>query len=739
MVRPARPAQSKEPMTAKDNPLPLDPRVPNAEPELSLGELLANFWGGRHLLLGATFLALLFGGFYVWRKSPIYQVDALLQIEDKKGGKAGPAMVALEGLLDQPAQAKAEIEILRSNLVLGRAVEGLSLDLRATPHQTSFLGNVLYRNNPNQPEILIERFEVPGHLLGKWFRVMAAEGGSFRWEGPAGEALGTGRPGIPLQATLDGGALLLQVRRLSGKAGQRFDLVRQPMLLAIDELREDLRVNERGKMTNILGLSYEHRSPVRGAEILNEIINQYVRQNIERKAEEASKTLAFLQEQMPRLRGNLEIAEERLNQYRKRSGTVDLPEEAKLLLKQSVDLEGQVLSLGQKRQELLRTYKPGSDVVQTLDQQISKLSAESRTLESRVRGLPATQQEMVRLMRDVQVNTELYTALLNNVQQLQVAKAGEIGNARIVDHAMPSLKPIKPQKSAVMVLAGLLGLLSGTGLVLLRRALHRGVEDPRLIESRLGIPVVVTIPHSEAQFPIQKAIKQRKEGMHLLALDHSDDMAVESLRSLRTSLHFTAMDAKNPVVLISGPSPSIGKTFITSNFAAVVAQTGTRVLVVDGDLRRGALHHPFGFLERGLGLSEVLSGQAEWSKVVHRGILPSLDLITTGTLPPNPAELLMGHRLSAFIQEVSAAYDLVLIDAAPVLAVTDPVILASHVGVVLLIVKAEAHTLDEIRATLQRFQQASGTRVKGCIFNDVKSVKLGYEYYRYAYHYGYKK
>jgi len=725
-------------MTTTDRPNPLDLRGAEPEPELSLGELLANLWGGRYLLLGATLLALLLGGFYVWRKSPIYQVDALLQIEDKKGGKGGPAMVALEGLLDQPAMAKAEIEILRSNMVLGRAVEALSLDIRALPHQNPVLGNALYRDSPDHPELLIERFEVPSHLLGKWFKVIAEAGGAFRWEGPAGEALGAGRPGEVLKANLEGGSLVLQVRRLAGRPGQRYDLVRQPMLFVLDELREDLRINERGKLTNILGLSYEHRSPVRGAEILNEIIGQYVRQNIDRKAEEASKTLTFLQEQMPQLRGHLEVAEERLNQYRKRSGSVDLPEEAKLLLKQSVDLDGQVLMLGQKKQELLRTYKPGSDVVLTMDQQIAKLSAESRSLDAKVRGLPGTQQEMVRLMRDVQVNTELYTALLNNAQQLQVAKAGEIGNARIVDHAMPSLKPIKPQRGTVMVLAGLLGFLFGVGLVLLRRALHRGVEDPRLIEGRLGLPVVVTIPHSDGQAPLQRAIKQRREGMQLLAQAHPTDMAVESLRSLRTSLHFTTMDAKNPVVLISGPSPAIGKTFVTANFAAVAAQTGTRVLVVDGDLRRGTLHHPFGLKERGSGLSEVLAGQAAWAAVVHREILPGLDLITTGALPPNPAELMMGQRLLDFIQEISTAYDLVLIDAAPVLAVTDPVILASHVGTVLLIAKAEAHTLDEIRAALQRFQ-SGGTKVKGCIFNDVKAIKIGYEYYRYAYHYGYKK
>ncbi|WP_243295672.1 polysaccharide biosynthesis tyrosine autokinase [Geothrix mesophila] len=719
-------------------PVAQDLRGPGGGDEVSLGELIANLWEGRHLILGATLLALLLGGYYAWRKSPIYQVDALLQVEDKKGGKGGPGMEALSSLLDQPTVAQAEIEILKSNLVLGRTVEALALDTVAQPTFNPLVGDALVRRRLDAPSLRIERFEVPAPLQGTAFRLVAGENGAFHWEDPDGRVLATGHEGEELKAAWQGQPLVLQVRRLVAPPGQRFSLVRQPTLDAIEALRRDLQVAEKGKQTNILGLSFEHRSPIRGAEILNEIVAQYVRQNIERKAEEASKTLAFLQEQLPQLKAKLEAAENQLNQYRMQAGSVDLPEEARLVLKQSVDLEGQLLALKQKKDETLRTYKERSDVVATLDQQIAKLSGEARQLDGKVRALPRTQQELVRLMRDVQVDTDMYTALLNNAQQLQVARAGEIGNARIVDHALPSLRPVKPQKPMVITLSALLGLFGGIGLTLLRRALHRGVEDPRLIESRLNLPVVVTVPHSDQQGIIHKAMQRREAGLHLLAQAQPEDLAVESLRSLRTSLHFTMMDAKNPVVLITGPAPTIGKTFVSANFAALLAQSGTRVLVVDGDLRKGLLHRPFGLLERGQGLSEILSGQADWKAVLHSGVLPGLDLITTGTLPPNPAELLMTSRLPDFLQQVSGAYDLVLIDAAPVLAVTDPVILAKHVGTTLLIAKARMHSLEELQIALQRFE-SGGVKVKGCIFNDITAVDGGYRYYRYAYHYGYNK
>ena len=722
------------------NTFPPETGAPDGDGEESLGEMLATLWDGRYLILGATIVALLLGSYYVWRVSPVYRIDAMLQIEDKKAGKGGAASAALEGIFEQTTKAQAEIEILNSNMVLGRAVEALSLDIMAIPDFSRLIGDARVRGRSDAPEMLVERFEIPSFLRGASFYVVALEDGRYRLEGAKEEAIATAKVGEELKFTWQGQPILLEVRRLASQPGQRFLLVRQHPQQAIGTLRRSLKVSEKGKQTNILGITFEHRNPGRGAEILNEIIGQYVRQNIERKAEEASQTLAFLQEQMPQLRSKLDAAEDRLNEFRRRSGSVDMPEEVKLLLKQSVDMESQILQLKQKKDELLRTYQESADVVTTMNQQLAKLEKESTQIEAKVRVLPQTQQEVLRLYREVQVNTELYTALLNNVQQLQVAKAGEIGNARIVDRAMPTLAPIKPQKAQVMGLATLLGIFAGIGLTLLVRALNKGVEDPRLIESRLGLPVMVTIPHSEMQPALWGRMRQREKGQHLLAIEHPEDLTIESLRSLRTSLHFAMTDARNRVIMIAGPSPGIGKSFVSSNFATLLAQTGSasRVLLVDGDMRRGNLHLYFGVGHRKEGLSEVLAGQATWREMIRTTAVPGLDILTTGTLPPNPAELLMSGRFSTMIDEVSEAYDLIIFDAPPILAVTDPVIIGGQVGTVLLLAKSKAHPLDELRTAIKRFTTA-GIQIKGCIFNDVLAVNLGYRYYRYAYHYGYKK
>lgn len=712
----------------------------DASDDLSLGELLFNFWEGRYLFLGSIVVLLAMGIFYIWQAAPTYQATAMLQIEAKKVGSSDAAFTRIRNMFSEPTEGRAEVEILRSNLVLGRAVESLSLDVISRPILVPIVGPAMVRDRPDAPFLKIRAFEIPEHLKRLDFRLQVLQGGTYAWQDAKGRLLTYGRVGEPVTATFRGATLKLEVSQVCGKVGQRFMFARKPLLRAIGDLRKVFTASEKGKGSNILILNLMTTDPYHGAEILNEIVGQYIAQNIERKAEEASKTLAFLKDQMPLLQGKLEAAENHLNQYRMHTGSVDLPQEVQLLLKQSVDIESQRLTLQQRRQDLLRTYQSNADVVNTLNGQLQKLESEGHDLDRRLRSLPTAQQEVVRLSRDVQVNTELYTSLLNNMQQLQIVKAGEVGNAHVVDRATPPIDPVQPKKSLIITISLIAGVTLGLVLAMIRRALHRGVEDHRLIETKLGLPVLVTIPHSQAQDDNYQAIRDRIEGFHLLAAGHPEDLATESLRSLRTTLHFTMIDAPNTMIMVAGPSPSIGKSFVSSNLAAVLAQAGAKVLLVDGDLRRGGLHHYFGNSSRDNGLSEILSGQLPWRKALRKSSIENLDFISTGAIPPNPSELLMSPHFLSFCKETDEAYDFVIMDAPPLLSVTDAFIIGKQVGTVLLLVKSGQHSLDEIKTCQRRFAQ-SGIRLKGCVFNDVMATGLGYKYryYRYAYHYQYKK
>ena len=270
----------------------------------------------------------------------------------------------------------------------------------------------------------------------------------------------------------------------------------------------------------------------------------------------------------------------------------------------------------------------------------------------------------------------------------------------------------------------------------MRNSLRPGIKDPADIESATGLHVFATVPHSIAQVGLAKLIKSQASGTHLLAITHPEDPGVESLRSLRTALQFAMLDARNNVVLFTGPTPDIGKSFTSANFAAVLGAGGKRVLLIDADMRKGHLHQFFG-MKRGHGLSELITDTRSLDDVLRRAVAPNLDLITTGTMPPNPGELLMSPAALQLLQTLSAQYDLVLIDTPPVLAVSDTQVLAPHAGTVFLVARADVTALGELQESAKRLGQI-GVPVKGVVFNGLDTSRqryggYGYKYSRYRY------
>jgi tyrosine-protein kinase Etk/Wzc len=235
---------------------------------------------------------------------------------------------------------------------------------------------------------------------------------------------------------------------------------------------------------------------------------------------------------------------------------------------------------------------------------------------------------------------------------------------------------------------------------------------------------------------IKNSVSAPKLGLHetLLAVANPADLSIEALRGLRTSMHFAMMEAKNNVVMISGPAPGIGKSFVSVNFAAVMAKTGQKVLLIDADMRKGYLQQHFN-LPWINGLSEILSGKLQISEVIKKSEIDNLDIITRGQVPPNPSELLMHSRFSEFVEWASKEYDLILIDTPPVLAVTDPSIVGAIAGTTLMVGRYGKNTVKEIDVARHRFAMA-GVEVKGFILNAVEkkaSSSYGYGYYNYSY------
>jgi len=406
--------------------------------------------------------------------------------------------------------------------------------------------------------------------------------------------------------------------------------------------------------------------------------------------------------------------------------------ESELYLTQSITLETQKAELEQRVAEASAKYTGEHPMMQQMNAQLSAINQKIAELNGTLKRLPELQRQYLQFFREVEVKQQLYTGLLNSYQQLRIAKAGEIGNVRIVDTAVEPIEPIKPKKLQILILAIFLGGFLGTLLALLRNMTRSGIKDAAQIENELDLPVYATVPRSVIQESRIKLLKKKKN-IPILAVKDSSDIAIESLRSMRTAIHFALMNANNNVIAISGPAPEIGKSFITTNLATILAQGGKRVLVIDGDMRRGYLHKYFN-AEVQPGLAELLNHQNSYADVVQNSTVENLFFVTRGKSPVNPSELLSTDQFKAFLDQASASFDHILIDTPPVLAVTDGIIIAQYAGVNLLVARHGKTQIKELEITVNRFEQAN-VKVNGVILNDVQKGAAGSYGYNYAYAY----
>jgi len=715
---------------------------------------LHRLWGllvdARWLILGTTVLALLLGAAYAFLATPIYKADALLQVEKKQSGL--PGFEELNEALGQESSTAAEIAILTSRMVLGNVVEQLHTDILVAPDRIPVLG-ALGAPEPAPPGlprplfagyrdsktlVTVKRFTVPDNLRGAEFTLSANDQGHpalYYGEqqvlaGPADQVL-----------TSEENSIALELGEWQ-YGGEPLTLIRQSRLAAVNNLRSRLEVQQKGADTGILDVTLSGSSPERIQRELDAVADNYLLQNINRQAAEAEKSLAFLDDQLPQLKAKLTAAEEKLNEYRLQRDSVDMELETQSLLGRLVSMEAKLNELKIKESEVSAKFTKEHPAYRTLLEQRRSLEQEKAQLNKQIGNLPETQQKILRLMRDVELNQEIYVGLMNRAQELRIMKASTVGNVRIIDDAVVAPAPVKPKKDLVIALAGVLGLMLSAAYVLGTGLLHRGIETPDQLEEQ-GIPVYAAVPLSEHQQKLDRLVammRRRKRSKHepipLLAINDPADLAIEALRSLRTSLHFAMMEASNKVMMISGPSPEVGKSFISANLAAVLAQVGQKVVVIDADMRKGHLHRYFEN-QNDAGLSDVLSGQAEHQQAIHGTKVENLHFIPRGQIPPNPAELLMHARFKTLMERLSAEYDLVLVDTPPILAVTDAAIIGQQAGTSLIVARYGVNSAKEVDVSVHRFEQ-NRVEIKGAILNAIER-RASNEYGYYAYHYDSEK
>lgn len=716
----------------------------NTEDTIDLKELFFSLIAQWKLIALCVILSLICALLYLRTTPDTYSVDAMVQVEDSKGTSAA-LLGDLSSMIEQKSPAQAEIEILKSRLVLGEVINHLNLNIRISGTEDSFWNrlmakheydttysekSVLFQDNRNSFDI--RQFDIPQYFQDKNLILSFAEGKYSLTDEKTEQVVFTAPLNQISQSSSEYG--LWKVGVFSQDSfDATYNIQKQSLPAAMQSLTSNYSVAEKGKMSGVLGLNYQGEDTQHITQVLNAILAAYSQQNIERRSAETAQTLKFLENQLPELKQQLDVAEREFNRFRQQANTVDVTKESELYLTQSITLETQKIQLEQQVAEASSKYMDEHPMMQQMNAQLAAINKKIAELDGTLKRLPELQRQYLQLFREVEVKQQLYTGLLNSYQQLRIAKAGEIGNVRVVDTAVEPLQPIKPKKLQILILSVFLGGFLGTLLALLRNMLRSGIKDSSQIENELDLPVYATVPRSPVQNGYIKLAKKKKY-IPILAVKNSDDIAIESLRSMRTAIHFALSNARNNIVMISGPAPEVGKSFISTNLAAILAQSQKRVLLIDADLRRGYIHKYFNQTPQP-GLSEYLNKQVNLNQVIKATDIPGLDLLTRGKSPVNPSELLSTPLFGEMLTQLSSQYDHILIDTSPILAVTDGIIISQHAGVNLLIARYAQTQMKELELTVNRFEQA-GVKVNGVILNDIQRSSAGYGYgYNYAYAY----
>jgi len=714
--------------------------------QINIVALLDSLWLDRKVVGLVAAVIFVIGVAYAFMAKPIYEANLIIQVEDSPGSSKS-LLGDVGAFFDTKTAASAEMELLRSRMVVANAVDSLSLYVDAQPKYFPFVGRWWASRNKQlaDPGFLgyggyawgNERIEVPVFNVPKEFQerelILTARGnGKFFLQEPDFGIAIKGKVGQTMAQETPAGKVEILVTKLEANPGTQFFMRRNSRLKSIETLQANLQIAEKGKSSGIIEVKLEGGNPHLTAKILNAVGHEYIRQNVDRKSEEAEKSIIFLDSHLPEIKRNVEEAETRYNKLRDKRGTIDIGEEAKNVLQQAVSIEVKLLEVKRVRGELLSKFTAQHPSVINADSQLTILNSQKATIQEQIRGLPAVEQDVISSMRDVKVNTELYTSLLNTSQQLRLAKASKIGTSRLIDESVIPEEAVKPKRLWIILGSMLFGMFMGVTVTIIRKAMHGAIDNPKTIEDASGLPVYANILESKNQKLLAGNIAAKKADKFILAETNPDDLSIESLRSFRVALQFAMLDANNNRVMITGPTPSVGKSFIAANLAVILSQAGKRVLLLDIDLHKGHLNQYFG-LSREDGLAEFLTGKKTLEQVIKKNVLQNLDFMSIGTRVSNPSILLLNEQLPKMFEQVSDQYDIVLVDAPPVLLVSDVAVIGANIGTTFLVMRDRLSTIADLNLSVKRLDQAH-VEIKGVLFNG--QLQRITDSYGYGYKYG---
>jgi len=684
-------------------------RFQNQE-EINLYEYIAVLLRRRKIFLWGFSTVFILAILYTFLMKPVYEASSMLHVKDEKS-KAG---ILGELSLSTTNPVNTEIEILKSRTNAENVVKRLHLNWEITKKSKGLTFSILeFKSDAEEPLYKIE-------LTGAQ---------TYKVTDDDGKTVGEGKSGVLMQK--EGFRLLLD--NIKGEAGNSFRVELLSADQIVQKLREEIKASEAGRLTSIIKVSYQNTDPVLARDVVNTLVQSYLEQSVGFKSEEAGRAVGFVEEQLDTLRGELDKAEKNLQTYKSATGVMMLDSEAEALIQTIAAKEKANAELEVQKRALLSEYTEAHPAVKAINRQQEAIRKQLASYEAHIRTMPQAERDLAKLTRISKVNADIYTFLLQKHEEARIAQASTLSNINIVDPAITPEKPVKPKKKQYLLLGLLLAMGLGVGLAFLQEYLDDTIKSADEAKRVLGFPLLAIIPH------ITTTETKDNSPKNMLITKHEPKSAVaEAFRALRTSLHFSGISKENKIILVTSSFPQEGKSVISSNLSNVIAQTKARVLIIDCDLRRSFLHEKFGY-GKTPGLSEILTGDITFAKAVHSTDTEGLDLITAGTNPPNPSELLGSEVMKQLIITQRKNYDFILIDAPPVMAVSDAPVLTSVCDLAVLVVEA-GRVPVKIAQRMREMLITIKAPVAGIVFNDKSGKGETYEYYGSRYYgkgYGY--
>lgn len=718
--------------------------------EIDLKSVLNLVKSSYKLIVIITLACLIVGIHYAETRPPVYHSVAMIDVGNNDlagalGSGATGAEAALKGLAsNQASSADVETVLLRSPYVLGEVVRRLGMDISVSPHYSGFFERHLARfKSPSSGTLTVSFLSVPNELLARPLILVTRQNNQYTLFTKNGKKILDGVVGKLESINYFGEPLKIQIMALSAKPEAKFDVVKEPISNVARGLANGLTVEEQGSGTGILELGYYSDSPEQAQKLLNAILAVAILKNEKEKSQEAAKTLQFISQQLPISKKKLEKSETSLDQYSVKTGVFNAETEGGSLEDSINTLRTSLETLKFKKMLLLQKFTSIHPLVIAVTQKERQIQDQINKKKGELQALPAIGEKEISMQRDAKIQSGIYAALVQSAQGMEMMKASMMSSVRVLSNATYPTSRIPVNKRAIFLGSMLFGLMLSLAIIFIRHVLSPIIEDPDAVERVIGVAVAAIIPFSQKQMVYSKKIKLDKlyasNNPFLLARENPNDISIEGIRSLRTSIQMSLLEAKNNVIAITGCSPGVGKSFVSSNLAALFSDLGKRVLIIDSDIRLGKLSQSFGKM-KSPGIATYLQNEANPDQIIQNVIPGKLDFIATGLYPENPSELLSQKKLGDLIQLMQGRYDLVIIDTPPILAVTDSSLILQYSAINLMVLGVGKDQMKEV-IHAKKILEKIGVTLTDLVFNTLKQQKAGFGHnYSYSnYHYTYGK